>query len=187
MNSYFSWPSVFGGTAIAVAISLILQNFGAGIGLAYDPVWVEEPNAMFQIWLGGLWLLLMALASSTAGGYVAGRMRPRWTDVPTEEVEFRDGCNGLAVWATSTLVVAGTAAFGVALAAIGAAGAASDAEQASTAINPLLQNGSTIVAFATAAGSALGAGAAWFAAKQGGEHRDENVSIAMLTPRFLRR
>ncbi|MEH6741799.1 MAG: hypothetical protein V7695_25075, partial [Sulfitobacter sp.] len=33
-----------------------------------------------------------------------------------------------------------------------------------------------IIAFATAAGSALGAAAAWFASVSGGKHRDESTS-----------
>lgn len=186
MNSYFSWPSIFGGAVVAVAISVILHNFGTGIGLAYDPAWVERSNAMVHVWVGGLWLLLMALASSTAGGYIAGRMRPRWTDAKPEEVEIRDGCNGLAVWAVSTLAVGAIAIFGAAAAATAAAAANTAAEPQQIA-PALVQNGSAIVAFATAAGSALGAAAAWFAAKLGGEHRDENVPLANLTPRFLRR
>ena len=183
MNSYFSWPSILGGTVIAVAISLVLQNFGAGIGLAYDPVWVEGSNAMLRVWAGGLWLLLMALASSTAGGYLAGRMRPKWSDAAVDEVEFRDGCNGLAVWALSTMIVAATAA----ILAIATAVTSTNAAEAPVLGNSLLQNSSIIVAFSTAAGSALGAAAAWFAAKQGGEHRDTNVPVANLTPKFLRR
>ena len=39
-----------------------------------------------------------------AGGYVAGRMRPRWHDTPQQEVEFRDGLHGGLVWAVGMVI-----------------------------------------------------------------------------------
>jgi hypothetical protein len=42
--------------------------------------------------------------SSSIGGYLAGRLRMRWTGVRTEEVYFRDTAHGFAAWALATVV-----------------------------------------------------------------------------------
>lgn len=185
-NSYFSWPAILAGSALALAITVVLNAFGAGSGLVYDAGWLDRDMAYIAVWAAGLFVVLTALASSTAGGYVAGRMRPRWTDAKPEEVEIRDGCNGLAVWAVSTVIMSAAVAIMSALAAIAATGQPGTAELSATQA-AMGENAATVLAFAAGSGSALGAAAAWFAAKQGGEHRDENISIAELTPRFLRR
>ena len=49
----------------------------------------------------------MQLAASAMGGYLAGRLRTKWTGVHTDEVYFRDTAHGLLAWAVATL---GTAA-----------------------------------------------------------------------------
>jgi hypothetical protein len=56
--------------------------------------------------LSGLYLILVALAAYGLGGYVAGRLRERLTAGSADEIEFRDGCHGLAVWALATLLTA---------------------------------------------------------------------------------
>ena len=43
------------------------------------------------------------------------------------------------------------------------------------------------VAFSIRAAAAFGAGAAWFAAKLGGEHRDKGVDVNSLVPIFGKR
>ena len=40
------------------------------------------------------------------GGYLAGRLRTKWTGVHTDEVYFRDTAHGLLSWATSVVVTA---------------------------------------------------------------------------------
>ncbi|MGB3446525.1 MAG: hypothetical protein WBA48_07505 [Xanthobacteraceae bacterium] len=39
------------------------------------------------------------------GGYIAGRLRKRWSTVHTDEVLFRDSAHGLLAWSVATLVV----------------------------------------------------------------------------------
>jgi hypothetical protein len=54
--------------------------------------------------LGGLWLLLTALASFGLGGYLAGRLRASWSAAAPDEVEFRDGVHGLLVWGLAIII-----------------------------------------------------------------------------------
>lgn len=39
------------------------------------------------------------------GGYIAGRLRKRWSSVHTDEVVFRDSAHGLLAWSVATLLV----------------------------------------------------------------------------------
>ena len=54
----------------------------------------------------GLYLVLVAIVAYGAGGYVAGRMRGRLSAGAPDEIEFRDGVHGAAVWALATLLTA---------------------------------------------------------------------------------
>ena len=110
----------------------------------------------------------MALAAASAGGYIAGRMRSRFGDAVADEVEFRDGAHGLVVWAVATLGI------GVVMAAVAAvpsmAANVSDVEPTANMLR-WTANVSTIFAFASAAGAALSAAAAYMAVTVGGGHR----------------
>src|SRR5215207_4893814 len=62
-----------------------------------SPTWRDASVALAL--LSGLYIVLATLASFGLGGYIAGRLRSRWTaSADTEEVEFRDGVHGLLVW-----------------------------------------------------------------------------------------
>lgn len=54
----------------------------------------------------GLYLIVTAMLSSTIGGYIAGRMRPKWGGLPTYEMQFRDTAHGFLVWAFATVLSA---------------------------------------------------------------------------------
>jgi hypothetical protein len=41
------------------------------------------------------------------GGYLAGRLRTKWTHVHTDEVYFRDTAHGFLVWAVGLVITAG--------------------------------------------------------------------------------
>ncbi|HVJ63591.1 MAG TPA: hypothetical protein VM555_12875, partial [Tahibacter sp.] len=53
------------------------------------------------------WITLTQIIAAAVGGYLAGRLRVRWTSVQRDEVYFRDTAHGLLAWAVATLVVAG--------------------------------------------------------------------------------
>lgn len=187
-TSYLEWGAIFGGATIAGSISVILLQFGAGAGLAMGSPTLPDGGASWNVLVAGLWLAVVALASASAGGYIAGRMRSRRDDAVESEVEFRDGTHGLTVWAVSTLTVALLMAVITALSAIGSVAAVAGTDvEASADVVRLTANVSNIFNFATAAGSALGAAAAWFAATLGGQHRDEGLSVHEIVPASFRR
>jgi hypothetical protein len=111
---YISWPAVIAGAIVAAALWFVLMTFGAAIGLA-----VASPSATWRdtsvalLLLSGLWILLTSLASSSVGGYLAGRMRATWGSSAADEVDFRDGVHGLLVWGLGILIGAVIAAAAV--------------------------------------------------------------------------
>lgn len=135
-TSYVDWPAIFAGTAVAVALSVVLLTFGSAIGLSVVSFEPGEGGSLF--WIGivsGLWFIWVAVTSFGAGGYVAGRMRRRFGGASVDEAEVRDGVHGLVVWAVATIIGAMLAAGGIS-GAIGAAGRATGtvAETAAQAI-----------------------------------------------------
>jgi hypothetical protein len=195
-QSYLSWSAVMGGAVVAVAISMVLIPFGAAVGLSAGEPVLSNGTASWNVVVAGLWIVWVALTSAAAGGYIAGRMRTRWSDVPgygtesdvAHEVEFRDGAHGLVVWAVASLAAGGT---GILLSAIPAIGAMADPAGSTTevpaAVQRIMANASIVLAFSAAAAAAIAAGAAWFAAKLGGEHRDQGIDVNSLVPFFRRR
>jgi hypothetical protein len=53
-----------------------------------------------------LWLTLTQLLASAMGGYLAGRLRTKWTEVHMDEVYFRDTAHGFLAWAVASLATA---------------------------------------------------------------------------------
>lgn len=184
--SYLEWGAILGGTAVAGAISMVLLQFGSAIGLAAGSTVLEDGSTSWNVLGAGLWMVLVAVSSSAAGGYIAGRMRSRRGDATEVEVEFRDGTHGLVTWGTSTIAVGSLVGGLTALSVIGASASGQQAEMTAAMVRALA-NVSTIFAFATAAGSALGAAAAWFAAILGATHRDQGLSVHEVVPKVFRR
>ena len=52
----------------------------------------------------GLYFIVMAMISSAIGGYLAGRLRTKWTGVHTKEVYFRDTAHGFLAWALASVL-----------------------------------------------------------------------------------
>jgi hypothetical protein len=105
--SSVSWASIVAGALVAAAISLALLALGAGLGLASVSPWSGSAvsGASFTN-IAGAYLLMVAIMSSAIGGYLATRLRSKWTDLHTNEVFFRDSANGLVTWALATLLSA---------------------------------------------------------------------------------
>ena len=130
-RSAVSWAAVIAGGVTAAALTLVLLAFGAGMGFSAVSPW---PNSgvsagTFKI-AAGIYLIVVAMLSSTIGGYVAGRLRTKWAGLHSEEVLFRDTAHGFLAWASAT--VFGAAALGAAATFIvggAAAGAAQGASQ----------------------------------------------------------
>jgi hypothetical protein len=104
--SAVSWPAVFAGGVTAAAISVILLLFGSGLGLASVSPWagVGVSATTFTV-LAAIWLIIVQWVSAIFGGYMAGRLRTKWTGLHTDEVFFRDTAHGFLAWALGTLIV----------------------------------------------------------------------------------
>ena len=114
-RSAVSWSAVIAGALAAVAVTFIVISLGSGIGLAVaSPFSYSSPSAETLTILGALWLVFAQAIGYATGGYLAGRLRTNPAVVHSSEVKFRDGANGLIVWAigvaVSVLVVAGAVA-----------------------------------------------------------------------------
>ncbi|MBU0801068.1 MAG: hypothetical protein KKA05_08695 [Alphaproteobacteria bacterium] len=175
-SGHFQWGSIFAGTAIALALSLVLMQFGSAVGLADDaPLRGEGSLASWGIIATGIWLLWVQLLASLSGGYAAGYLRAPTPDCTPHENELKDGLYGLVVWATSTVLVF----IGVGLAAAVASyiAIATDSYEDPSTITDPEQNAAVIFAFVAGATSLLSAVAAWWAATMGGEHRGKGVDF----------
>ena len=148
---------------------------------------VNETTASWGVLVAGLWLAVTALSASTAGGYLAGRMRMPLAAADPNEREFRDGVHGLTVWAVSTVLALLVASLLAISASAGVTAASAAVTEIPENVARYARNGSVIIAFATAAAAALGAAAAWFSAEMGGKHRDDNINIGELVPAFMRK
>jgi hypothetical protein len=102
-----SWGAIAAGAAAAAALSLILLILGVGLGLSAVSPWARDGvNAVTFGVSTILWVTLTQLLASAMGGYLAGRLRTRWTEVHADEVYFRDTAHGFLAWAIASLVTA---------------------------------------------------------------------------------
>jgi hypothetical protein len=139
-GSAVSWPAIIGGAFVAAAFSLALVALGAGIGLISVSPWsANNPSVTTFGVLAAAWFIAVQLFASGIGGYLAGRLRTRWTRVHTNEVYFRDTAHGLLVWAIGAVISAALLASAASSAVSGAAriaGAATEAVGAAAKTAP---------------------------------------------------
>src|ERR1700677_2773597 len=106
-SSGVSWPAVFAGAFAAAALSLILLALGTGLGFSAVSPWANSGASAPA--MGGaaiVWLILMQIIAWGMGGYLAGRLRTKWTAIHTDEVYFRDTAHGFLVWGVGTVLTA---------------------------------------------------------------------------------
>jgi len=111
-RSGVSWAAIFAGAVSSAALSLILALLGTGLGFSTLSPY-EDHSAVVLGVSTILWVTLTSIAASGIGGYMAGRLRVKWSTVHTDEVFFRDTAHGMLAWAVATLLTA--ALFGSAL------------------------------------------------------------------------
>lgn len=105
--SAVSWGAVSAGAAAAASMSLILLILGVGLGLSSVSPWVRDGVSAKTFGVTTIvWLTLTQLIASAVGGYLAGRLRTKWTEVHSDEVYFRDTAHGFLAWAVASLVTA---------------------------------------------------------------------------------
>jgi hypothetical protein len=107
LSSAVSWGAIFAGAAAAASLSLILLILGVGLGLSSVSPWAREGVSATTFGVSTIvWLSMTQLLASAMGGYLAGRLRTRWTAVHTDEVYFRDTAHGFLAWAMASLATA---------------------------------------------------------------------------------
>jgi hypothetical protein len=106
--SSIEWKPAIAGALVAAALAFVMHSFAAAIGLAVSssaPTW-RDSSAALQV-LSGLYLVLVAILAFGVGGYVAGRLRLPMASTgggTADEIEFRDGIQGLLVWAIAMVL-----------------------------------------------------------------------------------
>lgn len=144
LASAVSWASIAAGAAAAASLSLILLVLGVGLGLSSVSPWARDGiNATTFGVSTILWLTLTQVLASAMGGYLAGRLRTRWTAVHSDEVYFRDTAHGFLAWAVASLATAAllTSTIGSILGAGAQAGASVLGGAASAAVGGAMAPG----------------------------------------------
>jgi len=102
-----SWAAVIAGAFVAAAVSLILFALGAGAGLSSVSPWSGAGASVAAVGMAAIiWLIIVQIIASSMGGYIAGRLRTKWTSLHTDEVYFRDTAHGFLVWAVGLVITA---------------------------------------------------------------------------------
>jgi hypothetical protein len=142
-----SWGAVTAGAVVSCALTLVLLAFGVGLGLSVVSPWAGAGVSATTFKIGtGLYLVVIAMLSSSIGGYIAGRLRSRWIAVRSDEVYFRDTAHGFIAWALASVVgailLATPATSMIGAAGQGAAAAASRAGPMDGYVDTLLRSDS---------------------------------------------
>jgi hypothetical protein len=104
-DSAVSWGAILAGAIASCALTLVLLSFGTGVGFAVVSPWGRSGVSTTTFEIGtGLYFIVMAMISSAIGGYLAGRLRTKWTGLHTEEVYFRDTAHGFLAWALASVL-----------------------------------------------------------------------------------
>lgn len=103
-QSAVSWGAILAGAFAALALSFVLLALAAGFGLQVTSPWPggRSMSDGFNPALGATLIVIQVLCAAL-GGYLAGRLRTKWTHVHGHEVHFRDTAHGLLVWAVGTV------------------------------------------------------------------------------------
>lgn len=131
-GSAISWSAIFAGAFAALGLSIVLIILGSAFGFGAMSPFADDGLSLTTIGVVTvLWLILTQIFASIAGGYIAGRMRTRWT-IHKDEVFFRDTVHGFLTWALASafvFAVAGLAAGGGAASATAVTAAAIEADE----------------------------------------------------------
>src|ERR1700689_637729 len=104
--SAVSWGAILAGGVAAASLTLILLAFGAGVGFSSISPWSSTATTTTFHVAAGLYFIVTAMIASGVGGYLAGRLRTRWTGAHTREGFFRDTAHGFLAWGFATLLSA---------------------------------------------------------------------------------
>ena len=154
-SSGVSWGAILAGAAAAAALSFILVILGFGLGFSTVSPWSGEGLSAETIGYSTVaWVAFTQIAASAIGGYIAGRLRVKWSDVHTDEVYFRDTAHGFLAWSVASLATAALL---------------------SSAVGAVLSGGAKVVGAAGTAAVAA-SGAAITSGTTGNDRGSENLS-----------
>jgi hypothetical protein len=106
-SSGVSWGAVVAGGTVTAALALVLLALGAGFGLSAISPWAENSASMTTLGASAIaWIIAMEIVASAIGGYLAGRLRTKWTRIHSDEVYFRDTAHGFLSWALASVASA---------------------------------------------------------------------------------
>lgn len=135
-GSAISWSAIFAGAFAAGGLTIVLIILGTAFGFGAMSPFAGDGLSLTTISVVTIiWLILTQIFASIAGGYIAGRVRVRWSIHP-DEVFFRDTVHGFLTWAVASafmFAVAGIAAGGGALGATAVTAAAMHSEEGAPA------------------------------------------------------
>lgn len=103
--SAVSWPAIFAGAVVMVALSMALLALGSGIGFSVVNPWshASAADTTKAATVAGIYLTATAILASAVGGYLAGRLRSLWQGTHPHEAFFRDTAHGLTAWAVAAV------------------------------------------------------------------------------------
>lgn len=131
-----SWSAIFAGAFAATGLTIVLVILGSAFGFGAMSPFAGDGLSLTTIGVVTIiWLILTQIFASVLGGYVAGRVRVRWS-IHADEVFFRDSVHGFLTWALASafmFAVAGIAAGGGALGATAVTAAAMESEDGAPA------------------------------------------------------
>jgi hypothetical protein len=75
--------AIIAGAFVAAALSLILLDLGTGMGLSWVSPWANAGLSGSAVSKAGIFCLIISqIIAFAMGGYLAGRLRTKWTPHP---------------------------------------------------------------------------------------------------------
>jgi hypothetical protein len=104
-RSAASWPAILAGSAVILAMTLVMLSLGIGLGMSVVSPWGGSGVSATTYKVGtGIYFIVIAMISAGLGGHVTGRLRHRYLGIHDNEVYFRDTLHGLVAWALALIV-----------------------------------------------------------------------------------
>lgn len=139
-SSGVTWSALFAGAFVTIAMTILMLVIGSALGLASVSPWMNTGVTASTFGkAAAIWIIITQIVSSSVGGYMAGRLRTRWTIIHAHEVYFRDTAHGFLVWAVSLVLMvlffAGASTGSMMSGAAGAGGASSGGQTANSGMS----------------------------------------------------
>jgi hypothetical protein len=95
-----SWGAIIAGAIGAAAVTFVLLAVGTAFGLSMISPWDTDQDGAAAVGIGAaVFLIVIHVLASGFGGYLAGRLREKLTNLRHDETYFRDTAHGVLVWA----------------------------------------------------------------------------------------